>query len=706
MYIKSIILENFQCYYDVNPFELANGLNIILGDNGEGKTKFYDAVQWLLNGSQYNLEELISKKKIKENHNGDAFLVSVTMVVYANSNKKTIKKYFEVIVNKDGVLTSKWKFEGRSENNKGERENVNAEMLLEEIFPASVRRYSMFKGESDLDIFKDGEEALSNLIKSFSNAKFYDKYCTTSKYLRKKSEKAVDDETKRNSKKQKELRELEHDLIQKSNKLRTLHENSNSNEKNLEKTQKSLNENDKHFHNADNLNTLKKRITNLRDKEETYQRQIVSDFTTRLFDDKWILMHYENIQKEFSDKVKNFDKKRRDAERDFDVKRGKNEQIKEILEEYTPLPPGVPSIQHMEEMIEEQICKVCNRTSKKGSDSYNYMLERLKQFTDSQKAKAKDTPPNLFEYNFTQKLFSLSDNYSRQLNTVREKLGVINDVFDFNNKHEETIASLQNQLESEEKEIRKIIASSKSEFDLISIHKNSRKWESEITEMKIRKTKYDSEIGDLKREIAILHEKKDLIDDESASSFLIETRKILRDIEIIFNETREEKYNEFITNLQEKANEIFMKINVDDFHGNIKLEKRGNDRVIVQLYEKERLFKSPNTSLETTMHMSILFAISELATELSDGADQYPMIFDAPTSSFGLKKTSDFLNLVSETGKQRIILTYEFISRDDNGNQVIDPEFEDVNKAKAFWLRRDKFDKNDQSTINTNVTIL
>ncbi len=49
MFIKSIQLENFQCYYgDNNLFEFKEGLNLIIGDNGAGKSKLYDAFHWVL----------------------------------------------------------------------------------------------------------------------------------------------------------------------------------------------------------------------------------------------------------------------------------------------------------------------------------------------------------------------------------------------------------------------------------------------------------------------------------------------------------------------------------------------------------------------------------------------------------------------------------------------------------------------------------
>ena len=63
MIIKKITIENYLCYYGVKEFELSDGLNIILGENGEGKTKLFEAIDWLLNGDDSNLELLVSAKK-------------------------------------------------------------------------------------------------------------------------------------------------------------------------------------------------------------------------------------------------------------------------------------------------------------------------------------------------------------------------------------------------------------------------------------------------------------------------------------------------------------------------------------------------------------------------------------------------------------------------------------------------------------------
>ena len=48
MIIHKIEIENFRSYYKDNVFELTNGLNLIIGSNGDGKTTFYEALEWFL----------------------------------------------------------------------------------------------------------------------------------------------------------------------------------------------------------------------------------------------------------------------------------------------------------------------------------------------------------------------------------------------------------------------------------------------------------------------------------------------------------------------------------------------------------------------------------------------------------------------------------------------------------------------------------
>ena len=53
MIIKEIKIKNFRSYYgDDNVFKFSKGLTLILGDNGDGKTTFFEALQWLFNTTE------------------------------------------------------------------------------------------------------------------------------------------------------------------------------------------------------------------------------------------------------------------------------------------------------------------------------------------------------------------------------------------------------------------------------------------------------------------------------------------------------------------------------------------------------------------------------------------------------------------------------------------------------------------------------
>jgi DNA sulfur modification protein DndD len=92
MIIKEVLIENYLCYYGIKKFSLSNGLNIILGENGEGKTKFFEALEWLLNGDNDNLDKLVSKKALAEKENDDSFRVRVEITGEQYEQTKILSK--------------------------------------------------------------------------------------------------------------------------------------------------------------------------------------------------------------------------------------------------------------------------------------------------------------------------------------------------------------------------------------------------------------------------------------------------------------------------------------------------------------------------------------------------------------------------------------------------------------------------------------
>lgn len=93
MIIKKIVITNFRSYYGENTFELSKGLTLIIGGNGDGKTTFFEALEWLLNTS-LEIKELsnVSEMRKSELSIGEVDTMSVSMLFEHNGEKEVTKK--------------------------------------------------------------------------------------------------------------------------------------------------------------------------------------------------------------------------------------------------------------------------------------------------------------------------------------------------------------------------------------------------------------------------------------------------------------------------------------------------------------------------------------------------------------------------------------------------------------------------------------
>lgn len=716
MIIRKIQIDNYLCYYDTNTFELSEGLNIILGENGEGKTKFFESVDWFFNGENRELDMLVSAKKLSETEIGDSFRVRVSMTVEQYAEKSIITKSFLAKKEKaNECSTSSFMIEGVSENSSGERTQVDGQALLDRIFPFQIRKYSMFKGEAELNIF-ESDSALANLINLFSEAKHYDKYFEKGAFLRDKAEKAVEDSSKLDKKNEALYKKLEGDIIYLEREKVKYLVHLNSTEEEIRKIEGNLQLAESHVSNADAFETLNKRIKDIGEKISSLTGRIDENYTTSLFDENWILVNFESFQKEFAKKVSLHSKTRRELQSEFDKQIGIKEGVKkakaELLNNAIPLPNNIPSKAIMEEMLNDEICKVCNREAKKGSEAYEFMMKRLKTYLESQVTEDnepdKDEP--LFKYDYTNRLDNLSISHEDNLKNIRLIRTKIKELFEFNNDRKKDIEELNEQLDKEKTERDRILGNSSiAEEKLINVLKNYNAWQRDLKNRNQDQVNYTTKLESLESDLITKKEEKDKIDTSSANSFLIKTRNILRDIETILIDTKEKKFDEFIEKLQTKSNNFFKTINIDAFTGTIVFTRRNKvNRTIVEveLQEDGRTFFKPNQSLETSMHIAILFAISDLASEINE--ENFPMIFDAPTSSFGENKTAQFLNLIFEIENQKILLIKDFLHTDKATKTLsIKNEFENVRRDKAFWVKLERpFDPNNLKTINSQVITL
>ena len=159
-----------------------------------------------------------------------------------------------------------------------------------------------------------------------------------------------------------------------------------------------------------------------------------------------------------------------------------------------------------------------------------------------------------------------------------------------------------------------------------------------------------------------------------------------------------------LQSIEDEANIFLEKLNTNDFKGTIRILEKANGQgeAVLMNNDNTRIF-SPNTALRTTYLMSVLFAIGKLSSERDKS--EFPILFDAPTSSFTDAKESEFFNVISSLKKQVIIVTKSFLKEVANGEVELDQsKIKDID-GRVFRIEKMKpFDDKKLGTIQTTIT--
>lgn len=710
MRIKQVVITNYQSYYGKNVFDFVEGVNIIHGANGHGKTKFFEAIEWIFDDYESNFEGLISQKAVHNDiKEGIDVQVSVRLTVSQGNETKTIEKSFIANKNNESISISKPSIIGIREEETGERYQVDfPKELRSEIFDERIRRYSMFKGETDLKVF-ESKNALSTLIEMFSDATYLKNYIPKAEYFVGRAENAVTAAGRKNAREEKQYAILSEEIIKLRREISEKVKEKNQHEINVEKINSSILKYENIIDNAEAYQTLSERI---RLKEEEISKLQVrvrecENYTQDLFDKNWILTNYKPVFEEYKTKIANVSKTKRKLENEFQQKIGEKKAIENLKNGIIPLPIGAPTRSHMEEMIEAELCKVCNREAPKGSEAYEFMNNRLQEYIE---AVEKDMIEKklLFKNNYINSLTKISDSNDENIANLIKMESKISDNFEFVESRKADIIKKIEEREKEEAERAKVIGGSK--IDVGSAATILRDFKGLNTNIKDENTSLRSLtniINSKKEKLVDFQNQKNNLDVANVAGYLMKTQELLNDVLTITVETTEKEFNNLVIDLEKQANEIFQSTNEGAYTGKIKLykSKTGNQNQVE--FKVLDNFNNPfalNGAQEVLAHTSLLLAISKMVK--NEANESYPLILDAPLSTFDSNKYPAFFNSFKENTDQCIILIKDFIKEDENKKINIDESFyqTDIVKDKSIWIKLDENSiENQIETINSVV---
>lgn len=718
MKLNKIIIKNFRSYYGENCFELSDGLTLVIGDNGDGKTTFFEALEWLFDTSKDNKSESnISEMRKAEMGIGDSDEVSVTMTFDHRGEKEICKKFiFEKDTN-GSVRTRDFSFVGY-EIVGAERYKRDGKILLESCFDTVIRRYCLFKGERELNVF-DNNTALKTLVDTFSGIKQFDNLVELTTYFEQQSDNLVTKELKKDKKQEEVIKRLEYELSKVQSDISDVRHDISIKEKAVSDYETRLRVLEENQDACENLQDINARI----EQKEIEQRRLMGyinlDYNAMLLDDMWILRAFPSILSEYQKKVSSLSREKRKLQKVEDeriaIEKGKQEAIKEIQKlanDATPLPWNLPDKETMQEMIDDEICKVCGRPAEKGSDAYNFMVNKLNEYLDhirkeSEAAKQQEALVKpLFENTYINELHTRSIQLSGD--TEQELMGLataIADRLSFVQSRKQDLERVNKDLtEAEDAKMQLLIQTPDLTEEMLI--KNFKDFKGLSDSSK----RASLDLQELNHELEVLEAQKQELKERQnqivpSNGIVRVYQKVHITLERImkaFEAAKNRNVEEFIQTLEEQANIYLKKLNADDFRGVIKIKRTADGSARINLYSSnDTLIANPGGAQKTTMYMSVLFAISKITTLKRD--EDYPLIFDAPTSSFGEFKEDIFYNIIDNIDKQCVIFTKDLL-RYDRDTEKRELDFDKINQLSCSVYRIQKapgYDEEDLSTIRT-----
>lgn len=686
MIIKSITLTNFQCYFGQVKIEFKDGLNLVIGDNGAGKSKLYDAFYWVLYDQVFdslNREfkktnqvkgDLVSDKAKALCEAGGIVKTEVEMVVYNPQREMeyTLNRAYTVSKNDSGAMREDTEstfsiLEINKFNTSRPITNLtDITSLRRSILPDDVKPYMWFQGEQvdSLIDFKNNS-TLTHAINVLSDIREFDFYEDLSKRAYEAAEKEYHRELKKSSTDTKKSATLEALKQQIQRLLIRLEEEQKEAANNLtyatERKDQLLNKVDD-----------AQRIRDLSTKE-SYQKERLKEIDSQLLKMKtrinkdliarnWILKGAGFFVELYAGKYESYLNNQQKVKAEH---KAKENALNELYQQFR-LPIDVPEPIFVKEMLEKKKCLVCDREAPQGSEAYQKIRELLEQ---SQLHKQKLKPEPITKNDFSKEFHRLYQNgliLQGQINMADHEIQTaIGNILELGVKQREA----KSELEGIEKELMTTVNSSAtgsigSSLDIVN------EFQSQLnaivdSEKRLERIKYDIEAKE--KEGKRIDEELKGMSTGKISPTLEEKVNVLRDFRDIAKATRARVFNRLIMELEEEANRHYYNMTAENksVRGRIKLEKQANGNYMPKNLDSEgRILTSINDSNIILIKLAVIMAIIS-AKKSSPAADLYPLITDAPTSKFGDNYAIGFCRAASQVYSQSIVISKDFYNKPD-----------------------------------------
>ena len=724
MIIKSIAAENFQCYsgcLNQNRFDFRKGLNVIIGDNGSGKSKLYDAFFWVLydkifdsltrklvSTSDVNIG-LISDKAKAECLVGEKITVKVQLILqhyktdttypeeYLLERSYTIQKVKEV---EDYNSLEAWKLPPGS-NKLVEKKDIldfkplpgvhAFENVVQMLIPTDMSQYLWFQGEQvDSLIDFKSESSLTQAINILSDISYYDTIIEVANKVYKQAENAYKNELKEKSENEGLSRQHveRHSFLEKA--IEKDEENLAKINENLQIAEDYKDDLLAKIKDAQEMEKLKTELKHSREKVNHIKEKLETarkGFNNNLFKHQWILRNGEPYFKKYENLLKDYESHREDLKMDLKIKQQQENARKNRL------PENVPNATYLNEMIKEMHCFLCDRGFGENDHAHNFLQELLEK-TKKTRVSISDVVKHDLKPSF-QQLYNNA--YNLKVNAInRIDESITQELEKIEELEAQQKTAIQNHEFLDQKLQQLIGTSSIDENKSREIVRDFQQYDRDKSKFQGQKFEITQRLTNHKEELKNVLDKMKQNVSEPINQEIIEKKETLELFLELAKSTREMVYEEQIRRIEEEANKHFqqMTMNNRSVQGRIILKKHGNNYMPKNVDENGIELTSPNDSNIILIKLSTILAI----VTAKGKSEFHPLISDAPTSKFSDNYTLGFCDTIDDVFTQSIIFSYDFfhnlplrkrlLSEVNNLGAVflIEPSIKDVDRTNRKKL--------------------
>lgn len=699
MILTKAHLKNFMCYYGENLFEFSEGINVVIGDNGYGKSKLFDAIYWVMYDQCFDTgadefkptkqlnDKLISDRAIFETEEGQIECsAALTFYDSRNENTYTIERSLKATKN-DGEVTFGTVTTERVTERKGVLsaqivDDVDKiERLKKRILPDNIKPYMWFQGEQIDNIidFKESE-TLTRAINVLSDITKFDEISSITSGLVTTVENELKKKKRALSKDKEKSDDLEGEIKKKKSLLTNYEGDLKKAKQGLQKASDRTEELLSKLDVAQQIKDLDSKRNELeRDLNRTVFEldDLRKSLQKKLFTRSWVLKGTKKLFQEYSKKYSDYENKRLDMKAKIQAEKSIQDRLQ------TRLPVNVPEPIHVQKMLEQEKCLVCNREAKKGSEAYNE-IESLLTSSDEALKQLKDEENKRSDF---------SNSFETLYRNGLKQEGRISDIDDDINETLKKIDQLfvakdeiKRKLDEVDNEVKNYIANSS-----ISVH-DAKKITSELKTNQTLTSRYSTDIGSLegrikglKSEIKTLENKFNNLVVGDLPSKLIKKVDISRHLNEAAESTRNRVFQELIERLEKEANKHYQNMTQDNrsVRGIIKLKEYDGNYTPELVDRDGRQLSQINMGNILLIKLATIMAIISARQSTRD-TELYTLISDAPMSVFGEDYTIGFCKTVSQVYKQSIIMSKDFYKNDKLREQLLNSN--EINLGNVYMI--------------------